>query len=356
MAKNKIVSYWETPEGKIGDMEFMPEDDAWHPDDHPKYYEWWYFDANFDNGYSMAAMLSTKDISKMHKKTGPRMLLNIATPGKNYQRADYFAVGDFNASQERCDVTLGENVCRGNYPEWHLKGSVKGLEVDLVFRSIELGWKPGRGKFCVGENDEFYSSWVVAVPKASVTGYISVDGQRVEVKGKGYHDHNAGNISMNDVSAYWYWGRISFNEITCIFSDIHLHPLSDMKRIQPFYLAKEGIKLIGQNGFDFVAEEFLEEPTLKVNYPNVLKLGVRNPDLDVNVLLKNKETMTVDNLFGAHREGDNSERDAFLEKYIIPSYLRFRCDSNIEINRGKYSGEGVFEVMNLHRPIDAKYK
>jgi hypothetical protein len=38
-------------------------DDILHPYENPEYYEWWYFDARFDNGYSCVATLHRRNPS-----------------------------------------------------------------------------------------------------------------------------------------------------------------------------------------------------------------------------------------------------------------------------------------------------
>ena len=40
-------------EEKSWGLKVTPKDDGLHPSDVPECWEWWYFDADFDNGYNM---------------------------------------------------------------------------------------------------------------------------------------------------------------------------------------------------------------------------------------------------------------------------------------------------------------
>lgn len=344
------TSFWDGPAGKVEDGIVEPIDDAWHPTNHPQYYEWWYFDAEFDGGYSMVTTLFYRDITKMDKPPEPQVLLNIVTPDKSYQRGMNFSLGEFSASKVKCDVRIGNNRCLGEYPEYRLQVSVKGLEVDLTFRSRVPGWKPGTGQFTMGEPPEHYYFWLVPVPQAEVTGTLTVDGKTVEVKGQGYHDHNAGNLGINEVMSYWYWGRFSFDDIVCIFADVFLHPRYGMKRIMPFFLAKGGEKLIGCDGFEILIKDMAEESTIGVPYPKIINIALKDSPAKVKLEIKTKSLMEKRDFIPKNLPPEKKNR--ILAKILHPSYLRFNSQVNMDIDGKISQGDGIYEIMYLNCPKD----
>jgi carotenoid 1,2-hydratase len=54
--------------------------------------------------------------------------------------------------------------------------------------------------------------WVVANPLCSVTGSIECGGQKVEFRGRGYHDHNYGTAPLGPGLRRWIWGRVLFGD------------------------------------------------------------------------------------------------------------------------------------------------
>jgi len=60
------------------------------------------------------------------------------------------------------------------------------------------------------------------LPKASVTGDITVNGKRMKVNGIGYHDHNW-NYSLLTLLNYgrgWYWGKIMSKTLTVSWAEV----------------------------------------------------------------------------------------------------------------------------------------
>jgi len=198
-----------------------PGDDALHPYENRFYWEWWYFDAQFDDGHRCVLELQTPNIVNMFADECA-MLFNVYTPdGRQYNNIVPFPGSVWSASRETCDVAAGRNTIKGFYPEYRVNFEHENLACDLTFRNLLPGWTRGTGEIMFGkpEKNQVFG-WVVAQPRAQVTGTISVDGVENEVTGLGYHDHNWGSGFLPLYVSHWIWGRLTTDRLTMIFADI----------------------------------------------------------------------------------------------------------------------------------------
>ena len=199
--------------------DIIPADDGFHGSPKRVAAEWWYFDAIFNNGYS--AHLGFRTFSR--KKLGMvNPNIEFYKDGKFIGRASKrFLFRNFKTSKEVPLAKLfNKTIIEFDYDrykktgEWvyHYKLKIEDNSVDLTFKGITQGWKI--------ETDN--ESWTVALPKASVTGEIIVNGNKMQVNGIGYHDHNW-NYSLLTLMNYgvgWYWGKIRSPSFNLIWANI----------------------------------------------------------------------------------------------------------------------------------------
>lgn len=198
-----------------------PRDDALHPYKGRFYWEWWYFDAQFDDGHRCVLELQWPNLTNMFARECT-MLFNVYAPdGREYNNIVPFPAEMWRASEETCDVAIGDNTIAGYYPEYRVKFRHGDLACDLTFKNLLPGWTRGTGEVMFGmpEKQQVFG-WVVAQPRASVSGTLSVDGVEHEVTGLGYHDHNWGNGIIPRNLSHWVWGRLSTDRLTMIFADV----------------------------------------------------------------------------------------------------------------------------------------
>jgi len=88
---------------------------------------------------------------------------------------------------------------------------VGGQKIDLEFMGTMKGWK--------GETP--VSKWGVILPRATVRGSITLDGEQIDVKGIGYHDHNW-ELMLPIKQRGWCWGRIGGGSLNLVWSKIML--------------------------------------------------------------------------------------------------------------------------------------
>ena len=199
--------------------DITPSDDAFHGSPKRIASEWWYFDAIFDNKYSIHIGIPTFSRKKLgiiipnihFYKQGEF----VGSTRKRFLFRNFFpssrlpSVKLFNSSIMDFDL----NKYKSNN-EWiyHIKFKNGNNAVNLTYISVTKGWKIETNQEC----------WTVALPKAIVTGEIIVNGKRINVKGVGYHDHNW-NYSILSIMNYgigWYWGKLRSNSFNLVWVNI----------------------------------------------------------------------------------------------------------------------------------------
>ena len=203
-----------TPEG------IAPTDDAFHGSPGRFGAEWWYFDAVFNNGYSLH--IGCRTFSR--KKWG------MVSPFLEFYRngfleaksVDRVFFRDFHTSSSFPFVQLSDKKII-DFDKERFKDSGKWVydvsldfgdnSADLIFVGTTKGWKIET----LGAE-----SWTVALPKAKVTGEIVVDGEKMSISGVGYHDHNwnYGLLTAMNYGKGWYWGKIMSKSLSVSWADI----------------------------------------------------------------------------------------------------------------------------------------
>jgi len=205
---------------------FIPEDitlgdDAFHRSKGRFHAEWWYFDAVFDNGYSINAILMV--ISRRNYGIAIPILTIYKDLKLKFNRRELYCFNEFVASENIPHVKLSKkNTVTGYIDEntnnwvYDVSMEVGGQKIDLHFTGLMKGWK--------GETP--VSKWGVILPKATVKGSITLNGEQINVNGTGYHDHNW-ELSLPIMQRGWYWGRVEGDLLNLVWSKIMLTKSKD---------------------------------------------------------------------------------------------------------------------------------
>ena len=297
-------------------------DDASHELPPGEAFEWWYFDASFDNGYSMVMSWQMANM-KLKGVIIPFRVIQFAIydpQGKKTAVSPMFRVDDYNASKTSCDVTMGSNHLQGSYPMYNIDFIDKGLGCKLSFENLTQGFRyPPDGITYFSHSPDRYMGWVIAQPKARVTGKLVLDGNEIPVTGVGYHDHNWGNTRLPDLYNYWYWGRILNKDYTLVYS---VGETSAVVGIRPTsaLVAFKGHDLVDLSDKIYADTGDPELDTLTgINYPKTLTLRMESP------LTSGTVTHRLRNLV-----------ESALTPEAVPGggrgYLRFLSDCDIRLN------------------------
>ena len=223
----------------------QPFEDGRHTHGGAGTFEWWYTDVTFDDGTAVVVIFFTKDYFDVPGKARATVDFEIVDP--NGKRTNVWTKARkgtlLNAAEDICDVKMETNYIRyeddGSY---HVHYEDHGYVYDAVMKPSAPMWRPETGHWLYGEGaDEKDYGWFVALPEASVDATLTYGGKtRTFKNGRGYHDHNWGNVSLEKLMNHWYWGRSHVGPYNVIACDIIAEEEYGNKRFPVFYLAKDG--------------------------------------------------------------------------------------------------------------------
>jgi hypothetical protein len=193
-----------------------PADDAYHyrdwADGHHdvNYVEWWYFNL-VDARQNLQAVFTyfVADPTNV-AGIGLTQLTAIAyTPAGIVSLNDVYPPDAFQGSYDQADVQIEANRIEViDADTYHIVGATRDgrLSWDLTYARQAPSWFAA-DRMVVGTRPWEQMSWLVYMPRAAVTGQLTVDGQTYTVAASGYHDHNWGEWVFTD--ALWNWAQYS---------------------------------------------------------------------------------------------------------------------------------------------------
>ncbi|MFX1281063.1 MAG: hypothetical protein ACFFA3_17060 [Promethearchaeota archaeon] len=346
----KIKEAWFGPGRKDGQIRpITPKDDALHIDMGKKgTREWWYFDARLDNGYTVVGFFRAK-----HERTGKTGVeITIYKPdGKKVQNVIDYPHSTLIASKEIPDVQIGNNFIKVDYTSKELP--IYEIFIDegefgfhLKYSAKVHGWKPGEGYIEFGKSKQF--GWVIALPRAEVEGFIKVDGETIQVKGIGYHDHNWLNFNFALIIDYWYWGRIYSSEgSTVIFAYIKCNKRMENYPIQVLMIARNEKIYLSTGEYELVQDNFEYNDKADNEYPKSLVFSFGNGN---KITIEVQEIIDADNLLFEL---------GIISRFLVKNLLRkkpgyFRLNSKFQLNLQFEGKSNIEKGTTLHEMVIAK--
>jgi len=274
--------------------QYQDTDDTLHPYDNPQYYEWWYFDGRFDNGYSFVATFHWRNpFTSPHI---PTVQVFIYTPdGKRYVGMAAIDPKECSSSSQKCDVKMGGNFARQEDNSYVISMRAKKFGVDLTYSRQVPGWKQNGDGYLYDDGDK-KQGWVIAAPRSGVTGTLTIEGNLIPVTGHGYHDKNWANSNIDDCFRGWYWGRLYDPVYTLIY--YWLFPVdTDLPVISRLLLAQDNIPVIVTNKFKFMVEKEDTCQTTGKKIPSkIVMRGGDESGIQFNCELTTARTVETDRL------------------------------------------------------------
>lgn len=331
---------------KAGQVE--PWEDGYRTKDTPNTFEWWYFDAEFDDGGNAVVVFNTRPQTHPQGPLSPSLVLIMRSPdGEKVKLIPKFKPEALSAAAEGCDVRIGENHVHGDLDRYELHAEVESCAADLVFTRKVPSWRPGSGLCYSGRDNRDYFAWVVPVPYGTVEGTVAFKGQRRQVRGACYHDHNWGNVSPGSGIDHWYWGRAHVGDFTLIFVEMVSKYVFGLGRVKlhTFLLAK-GDEILTDDGvpLSLVTGEFQEGPGGR-SYPNKLDWEWQGEDGRVAMALRNPKIIeSIDML-----EGTSWWQRPLTQLFAHPHYYNFNADLELTVDlkgvKAAESGKALYELM-----------
>lgn len=184
----------------------------------PPYFEWFYFHFVTPEGTALNMVLHETDIFGLQR--APYLSLCVKFPGQApvYLRRDlggvaiargqpFLQVGDGLFAES--DRTLCFDIA---FPDrGHFRGEIQKLAPPLLIEEGVLHADPDTGRA---------SHWVVAVPHATFSGILQLDGVVQRLHGTAYQDHQWGSGRIQDFVSDWVWGHFSNAQLAVVFFQI----------------------------------------------------------------------------------------------------------------------------------------
>jgi hypothetical protein len=330
-----------------------PEDDALHIElGKRNNFEWWYFDAHLEGGYTVVAFFYAANPNPGKSgKTGVELTL-LRPDGRKTQRFIEYKRSQFEASREIPDVRIGKNYMKvdysqGDLPVYEIFLDEEELGFHLTYRSQVQGWKPGDGYSHFGGKG--YFAWVVPFARAAVEGTVRDGDETFAVTGVGYHDHNWLNFAFQMIIEYWMWGRVYSENYTISYAYIKCNKSMDHHTVKVLMLAKNQDVILSTGEYKFTPEDFEFNERANHFYPKFLTILCPEK---LETVMEVKRVLESENMldnFGALLR--------FAARRILrlqPGYFRLLSDFTLKVNHdGKVaeeSGTTLHEIVAF-KPI-----
>ena len=311
--------------------DIIPADDAFHGSPKQISAEWWYFDTIFNNGYSAHLGFKTfsrknlgmvspmiefyKDGKLIVQKQTRHLFKNFIT-SKKFPKTEILNKPIISFDLDRYNKT----------GEWFYNFNLKieNNSVNLNFKNLTKGWKIQTEK----------ESWTVALPKAEVSGESIINGEKMNVEGYGYHDHNW-NYNLLTVMNYgigWYWGRIRTKNYNLVFAKI----IKSGKKYEILTVINKdqnGFYNISPEKIDFESKKFVRKRRKKIPSEFSLKINetVKNSEIIVDLDLKSEQI--------------------HLDKALLAPYYRYHTKAkgfiSVDGNKEEISDTQIIEYLRF---------
>jgi hypothetical protein len=345
------------------------DEDGDHYSPERDFFEWWYFDAAFDNGYRLVAIFHSSLYNAVDHK--PTLDIRVTPPGgPSINAIARFDRRDFRSERAHCDVQLGES--RANLKDqgrYELNLRQGPVAAELVYEAAAPGWRAGTGYLFMDHNSGDFFKWIVPIPQALVSGHMVLNGKRIPVMGTGYHDHNWGNFFLPDAFHRWYWGRLSSKPgekpWAVIFGDVMGNPPTQA-HVRPFMLVRDGQVLSRQPIINLTEKDMRRDPATGTIFPQQLHVFAKENGYRAEVTLCAGTVFEAVDFarspFRRRYPRQFSEMAYYLAqgkpvigavaKRILgkASYLRLEAEAALQLEQDgttSLSGEAIYEVMQF---------
>jgi hypothetical protein len=325
-----------------------PWEDGYRTVDEPDAFEWWYFDAQFDDGSTVVIVFSTKPHTKPKHPLSPSVLLiHRTSDGQRESYGPKFPAEEFSSSTQGCDVRIGPNWVKGDLAGYQLHAEAEAIAFDLTMNREAPSWRPGAAISYFNSAKTKYFAWVVPIPYGQVQGTITRDGAKEDVKGSLYHDHNWGNAVMGSMLDHWYWGRAHVGDFSLIFAQlttIKVLGLGGVK-LPVFFLAK-GKDILTDDGLPLTLETGEEREGPKgQTYPTRLDFKWEAEEGKVHLAIRDPKLIEVLDM----AEDLPKWQRPLVHLFANPLYYDFDAQMELSVDlkgvEAQESGRLIFEKM-----------
>jgi hypothetical protein len=297
-----------------------------------EYYEWWYLDAAFDNGYRCAMALHYRNGFK--KPITPTMNFSIFKPdGTGILRFAEIDPASASAHPDYCDVRMGDSFMKEIGDDYDIFIKIGDTGARLKLKKTVPSWLPGSGLIYHEKDTGLCEGWVVPVPAGDIEGELYLGDETLQVKGNGYHDHNWGNCAMRRVFDYWYWGRIHAGEFCIDYAKV-VPVDKSMPEINPFLVIRGNEIVLATNMLKVELEDFRIEPKFNQRYAGRLLLSAEAEGVKADIKIQTHSIVETRELPKTAERNQN--------------YYRFVADYTMSVEVDGKKEEAAGELLHEH--------
>ncbi|KAF0111766.1 MAG: hypothetical protein FD147_568 [Chloroflexi bacterium] len=324
-------------------------EDGLRTDTGPGNFEWWYFDAHFDDGSTVVIVYHTKPLLLRTGPLKPMIAITITRPdGQKLSSFPIYRPGQFEAEKDQCDIRIGPSRVHGDLHRYELHAEGSNLSADLVFTGQVPPWRPGSGFNYYNEELTRFFAWLPSIPFGHVEGTLTYDGQTRPVRGTGYHDHNWGNIGLNEVLSHWYWGRAHLGDYTLIFANV-VAADSYNNQVFPVFLLAKGSRVLTDDGRFLTLQKGEEQTHIsRKTFPGRLDFYWQRDIETIHLAIRKPRIIESTSML----TGLPGWKRSLARLFTNPYYFRFEADLELSVSiSGECSiehGPVIYELMILH--------
>ena len=347
----EIFNEFSQPD-QLGEAVQLWEDGA-RTDDANNQFEWWYFDAELDDGSMVVAYFYKVHFLKDQFFIG----FNYTSPEKeDFFKLKYFKKNEVSFQSDSCAVLMNKNSFSGNLNDYNIvlnSDDFDGFGFNLNLKSLVGPYRPQDGIIKAGSD---YFAWLAAVPNGNVDGTITVRGEEKKIKGSGYHDHNWGNTPLQKLFKSWTWFRGKAGPYTVILAELNAVESRGGFDIPILFVADENKVLVdkfGNRELLTMKNNLIEDYYPSKNEPQFSNFLISTHN---NVSVKISGNRVIDNIEIFKRMSPPVPLNlfkpvvnlAFKSSGIDPFYTRFASSFVLKIDKNtEIDGTGVMEIMDL---------
>jgi hypothetical protein len=191
-----------------------------------EYTEWWYFNV-YDSANNLQAIFTyfvTNPANILGAGAlgfGAAQVTSVAFLGNGsvITENDRYPLVRFSAAYEQADVAIGRNRISVDDPDhYRITGASRDGRIawNLSYLRDADSWYAAN-RVNVGAEPWQLMSWLLYMPRAAVSGTLTIDGATYTVNSAGYHDHNWGEWNLTGVA--WNWAQYSQPGLTFDLGD-----------------------------------------------------------------------------------------------------------------------------------------
>jgi hypothetical protein len=238
-----------------------------------------FMSSRFDDGHVLMFDLFEIDMPVYHR-WGIYVLLSDAS-GRRQWKTFEFGKASVSTDETRLFFTDGTSTVEGDAQGERIDFSIPGFRCNLRVRNVLPPWRGGDGLDAFTPDGRMYLRRVLACPWGELTGWIEMDGQRLDVRGQALLERSTRVSPLNRqyqaLSSVRAWGDLPVEDGWAFeLSDITTNPAYGALRLPRLAVARAGRWLFTTERYIVESRDFDRSGDLPYPAPRTLDITARD--------------------------------------------------------------------------------